>query len=70
MGIRYLVSARGGAVFRVECRAGWPRLACMLVFCVLGTGIVTPGYAGAEPVAETAQQPYVFGVFPHLAVAA
>jgi phosphonate transport system substrate-binding protein len=41
----------------------------MLVFCVLGTGIVTPGYAVAEPVAETAQPPYVFGVFPHLAVA-
>ncbi len=69
VGIGYLVSVRGGTVVRAKCRAGQPRLMCLLVFCVLGVGIAVPSHAVTEPTAETAQPPYLFGVFPHLAVA-
>lgn len=61
MGVRYPVTAGIRTAVTARCRTGLPRA---LKLCLLGAGVAISSYA-----AEPAQPPYIFGVFPHLAIA-
>ncbi len=69
MGIRSFQYGGSGAELRVKQRTGWPRPVWMLALCVLSAGVAVSSSNAAQTPSETVPQPYVFGVFPHLAVA-
>jgi len=68
VGMRDLVCTWSGVAFTAKCRTGRPRPLRIFMLCLLGAGLSTPGYA-AELSVEPVQPPYIFGVFPSLAVA-